>query len=150
MKKHLVSGIVLIVALLVMVSLSFAQQTRNSWEPGSQYSRMYNPATVETISGTVDVIQTFTLEQSKRPGIHMMVKTDKETVEVHLGPKWYLDNQDIIIQKGDKVDVTGSRVTYQEKPAIIAKEVKKGDSVLMLRNDSGIPLWAGWRKWKKQ
>ncbi len=28
----------------------------------------------------------------------MNVKTDKETVSVHLGPSWYLENQDVKIE----------------------------------------------------
>jgi hypothetical protein len=32
------------------------------------------------------------------------------------------------------------------KPALIAAEVKKGDALLRLRDESGIPAWAGWRK----
>jgi hypothetical protein len=39
----------------------------------------------------------------------------------------------------------GSRITYEGKPAIIAAEVKKGDEVLRLRDEKGIPVWAGRR-----
>ncbi|HEV8725573.1 MAG TPA: hypothetical protein VGW77_33555 [Candidatus Binatia bacterium] len=62
----------------------------------------------------------------------MNVKTDKETVSVHLGPSWYLENQDVKIDPKDKVEVKGSRITFGGKPAIIAAEVKKGDEVLKL------------------
>jgi hypothetical protein len=44
------------------------------------------------------------------------------------------------------VEVTGSRVTFRNKSAIIAAEVKKGDEVLRLRDSNGIPVWAGWRR----
>ncbi len=40
----------------------------------------------------------------------------------------------------------GSRVTVAGKPALIAAEVTKGDALLKLRDDSGIPAWAGWRR----
>jgi hypothetical protein len=39
---------------------------------------------------------------------------------------------DTKIQKGDTIEVKGSRVTITGKPAIIAAEVKKGDNVLSL------------------
>jgi len=32
------------------------------------------------------------------------------------------------------------------KPDITAAEVKKGNSVFVLRDSSGIPVWAGWRR----
>jgi len=38
------------------------------------------------------------------------------------------------------------RVAFDGKPAIIAAEVKKGDSTLVLRDSAGIPPWAGWRR----
>ncbi len=79
-------------------------------------------------------------------GIHMNVKTDKETVSVHLGPSWYLENQDLKIEPKDKVEVKGSRITFEGKPAIIADEVRKGDEVLKLRDDAGFPVWSGWRR----
>lgn len=36
----------------------------------------------------------------------------------------------------------GSRVTFQGKPAVIAAEVKKGDEVLKLRDETGLPAWS--------
>jgi len=59
---------------------------------------------------------------------------------------WYIENRDIRIEPKDKIEVAGSRITYQGKPAIIAAKVKKGDEVLKLRDENGLPVWAGWRK----
>jgi hypothetical protein len=79
-------------------------------------------------------------------GVHMILKTGKETISVHLGPGWYLENQDVKIEAKDKVEVKGSKITFGGTPAIIAMEVKKGDEVLKLRDDAGYPVWAGWRR----
>jgi hypothetical protein len=76
----------------------------------------------------------------------MTVKTDKEMISVHLGPGWYMENQDVKIEAKDKVEVKGSKITFGGKPAIIAAEVKKGDQVLKLRDDNGFPVWSAWRK----
>ena len=62
---------------------------------------------------------------------------------MHLGPVWYIERLDIKIKKGDKVGVKGSRVMMRDKPTIIAAEVKKGDEVLILRDEDGIPVWSG-------
>ena len=80
------------------------------------------------------------------PGIELMVKTDKETIPVHLGPAYYIERLDVKIEKGDKIEVKGSKVTIFGKPAIIAGEIKKGDSILKHRDDAGIPIWSGWRR----
>jgi hypothetical protein len=79
-------------------------------------------------------------------GAHLMVRIDKETISVHLGPGWYIDNQDVKITVGDKIEVRGSRITFEGKPALIAAEVKKGDEVLTLRGANGFPVWSGWRR----
>jgi len=61
-------------------------------------------------------------------------------------PAWYIQRQDMKIVPGDKVEITGSRITFQGKPAIIAAEVKKGIEILKLRDENGFPVWSGWRR----
>lgn len=144
-----------LIMIIFMVSLlpkdSFAQRGMGwrgsgGWGMGTQYGRMYDLKTVETISGDVVTIDSITPVKGMCYGIHLTVKTDKETISVHLGPGWYIENQDIKITPKDKVEVKGSRIIFEGKPAIIAAEVKKGDEVLKLRDESGFPVWSGWRR----
>ncbi|HXF04928.1 MAG TPA: DNA-binding protein [Blastocatellia bacterium] len=107
---------------------------------------MYNPQTVETIAGEVISVERITPMRGMSYGVHLLVMTDKETISVHLGPGWYVENQDVKIEPKDKVEVRGSRITFQGKPAIIAAEVRKGDEVLKLRDENGFPVWSGWRR----
>ncbi len=74
----------------------------------------------------------------------MIVETDHETIPVHLGPTWYFENQDLKVAPKDKVEVSGSKISLVGKPAMIAAEVRKGDEVLTLRDDTGFPLWNVW------
>ena len=121
-------------------------QGSGGWGPGGNFGRMFDPTAMETITGEVTSIQELSPVDGMGRGIHLQVKTDTETVPVHLGPSWYLSNQDVQIRQGDKIKVTGSRVKIQEKPAIIASSVTKGTEVLTLRDDKGMPVWAGWRQ----
>ena len=116
------------------------------WGPGASYCRMYNTNTVETISGVVTSVDKITPTKGMYYGVHLMLKTDKETVSVHLGPGWYIENQDIMIEPNDKVEITGSRITFDGNPALIAAVVKRGDDVLVLRDENGFPAWSGWRR----
>jgi hypothetical protein len=116
------------------------------WGTGSKYGRMYNPQTVETVSGKVVMVDKVTPMKGMSSGIHLVLSTDKGDVSVHLGPAWYIDRQDTSVKAGDTVEVKGSRVEIAGKPVVIAAEVKKGDETLMLRDESGIPLWSGWRR----
>jgi len=103
--------------------------------------RNYNPKTVETIGGKVLSIERTTATQKRGYGVHLTLQTDKETIAVHLGPARYIDQQTPKIEANDIITVTGSRVTIDGKPAIIAAQVKKGNEILKLRDENGIPAW---------
>ncbi len=151
MKRKSMISIVIAVSLMMIASMAFAGPWKGwrgsgGWGRGSQYNKMYNPSTVETLSGTVESVDKITPMKGMNSGIHVMLKTDKETISVHVGPEWYIERQDVKLEKGDKIEVKGSRVTFADKPAVIAAEVKKGDSTLVLRDSNGVPAWAGWRR----
>jgi hypothetical protein len=113
------------------------------WGAGDSYNRLYNPKTVETLTGEVVSVDKFTPGKGMSSGVHFTLKTEKETIPVHLGPSWNLEKQAMTFAPGDKVEVTGSRITYEGKPTIIAGEVKKGGQILKLRDAAGVPAWAG-------
>ena len=116
------------------------------WGSGTPYGRMYNPQTVVTIRGEVVSVDKIAPMKGMNYGVHLTLKTDKETISVHLGPAWYIEKQDVKIAPGDKIEVKGSRITFKGKLALIAAELKKGDAVLLLRDARGFPAWSGWRR----
>lgn len=145
--------------LLAVISLfrffsiadSFAQQGMEwkgsgGWGGGTHYGRMYDSKTVTTISGEVVSVDKVTPMKGMCYGVHLMVKTENETVSVHLGPGWFIENQDINIEPKDNIEVRGSRITLEGKDVIIAAEVKKGDEILKLRDENGFPAWSGSRR----
>jgi len=105
--------------------------------------RNYDPKTIETVQGKVLSVEKM---QQRGHGVHLMLQTDKETISVHLGPSWYIDKQTPKIETNDTITVTGSRVTIDGKPTMIAAEVKKGNEVLKLRDDNGVPAWSRGRR----
>ncbi len=148
------------VSIFLLISIAVAQEWQGGrgsegWGMEHPYQRMLDPkAPIETLSGEVIHVQKITPKKGMSTGIHVILHTDKETIPVHLGPAWFIEHLDTKISKGDKIEVRGSRVTMtiEEKPelkaqhVIIASEVKKGDKVLILRDATGEPVWAGWRK----
>jgi hypothetical protein len=137
---------VLFVASVVLAGPGKGPRGSGGWGMGSSYQRMYDPATVETVSGVIESVDKITPMKGMRSGIHLVIKTDKEDIAVHLGPEWYIERQDVKLEKGDKIEVKGSRIVFDGKPVIIASELKKGDGVLTLRDGAGVPAWAGWRR----
>jgi hypothetical protein len=102
--------------------------------------RNFDSKTVETIQGKVLSVEK-TPPKGRGYGIHLTLQTEKESISVHLGPDWYIDKQTPHIEANDTITVTGSRVTIDGKPAIIAAQVKKGNEILKLRDENGIPAW---------
>lgn len=150
MNKLVTAVTILGISALLLTPDALAQGFRwrggGGWGPGGQYGRLYDVKSVETVSGEVTGVEEMTAFKNMGRGVHLRLETDKESISVHLGPAWYVERQDTEIAVGDKIEVKGSRITYEGKPAIIAAEIHKGDEVLMLRDAGGIPMWAGWRR----
>jgi hypothetical protein len=148
---NIIASVLITAVMSLLTVTAFAAQEKSvrgsgGWGMGGAYQRMYNPATVETVTGKVTAVERAVPMKGMGSGIHLQLKTDKETIPVHLGPAWYIQRLDEEIRQGDTIEVTGSRVTVAGKPAIIAAEVKKGDALLTLRDNSGTPAWSGWRR----
>ena len=141
-----VPAVLLLTGILAAGALGQRAGRGNGWGRNSPYNRLYDPKTVEMLAGEVIAVEYHTPRNAGSRGVHLVLKTEKETVNVHLGPEWFIENQEMQIEKGDAVEVTGSRVTYEEKPVIIARQVEKGDELLVLRDENGYPRWAGWRR----
>ena len=104
----------------------------------------YNPQTEVTVKGTVEDVQ----QQQGRHGwmgTHMLLKTDSGTMDVHVGPSDFVTKNNFSFAKGDAIEVIGSKVTIQDKEALLARQIVKEGKTLVLRNVQGIPEWSGGR-----
>jgi hypothetical protein len=52
---------------------------------GGGYQRMHNPATVETVTGTIESIDRTVPMKGMSRGVHLMLKTEKGPLSVHAG-----------------------------------------------------------------
>ena len=129
----------LVLTLLLVAPLALAQPTERANRP------MYDPATVETLRGTVRSVEMQPSQNGPGYGVHLTLAVGDETVPVHLGPSWFIANQDYQLAQGDEVEIVGSRVTKGGAAFVIAREVRRGDLVLVLRDEAGLPAWRGWR-----
>ncbi len=144
--KRLLTTIVLVALMGPLVTAAWAQQRSGKGMKKQMYEREYDADTIETIEGeVVEVTYNPGRRNAARMGVHMMVATDSDTMSVHLGPVWYLEQQEEKIEKGDQLTITGSRITYDGTPALVAAEVKREEMTLRLRDQDGYPLWRGWR-----
>ncbi len=119
----------------------------NSPRGKGQYSRMmYDPSHVETVQGTILEIQPGNRGNQMPHGMYLQIKTNTETLGLHIGPVWYLEQQNFQIQPNDTVEVTGTRIDWGGQPNLIVGEIKKGNQTLQLRDENGYPRWMGWQQ----
>lgn len=119
-------GLTVILTLVLTATAAWAQPGMGpgrgqgrGWGAGDPYSRMYNSKTVETLSGEVVSVDKFTPGRKMSYGVHFTLKTEKETIPVHLGPSWYMEKQGVTIAQGDKVEVTDV-LLFQERRFLAA------------------------------
>lgn len=123
---------IVVIFLMLAVPLAFAQK---------QSGKKYDPKSETKITGTVEEVKEH-LEGTEKE-THLVLKTDAGLVEVCLCPAKFLTEMDMNFQKGDKLEVTGSKVKEESgETELLAREIVKGDNTLVLRDKQGGPVWA--------
>ncbi len=61
------------------------------WGAGGAYQRMFNPATVENLSGEVVSIDEIKPANGMQTGIHLLLETDNETLALTTSRYWLSD-----------------------------------------------------------
>ncbi len=131
-------SVLLTIAIGCLAMTHLLAQGRARARMGQQ--RLYDPATEVTVKGSILEIQHPPSDRASL-GVHLILKTDAGTVEVHLSPARFLAANQISLSKGDRVEVTGSEIKYRGADALIARELKIGNKTLRLRDSQGVPQW---------
>jgi hypothetical protein len=152
MKKYGMIGMVLVLAAVAGIAAAgpgrqdCGERCGNCGQAGGGAGpgTRYDAARAETVAGDVVSVDQVS---PRGQGIGLTLKTGGGTMKVHLGPQWYFERQGgLPIKAGDAVEVKGVRSFRRGDEVLIATEVKKGSDVLKLRDEKGVPLWAGERR----
>jgi hypothetical protein len=98
----------------------------------------YDPASEVTVRGEVTEIHESKVA-TDHPGLHLILKTESETVEVHACPVRFLSQLEFAMVVGYKLTVIGSR--RKGASVMVAREITKGQLSLILRDKTGAPNW---------
>ena len=110
----------------------------------SQAPPKYDSATETTITGTVSELKLVPPTGSKGVA-YLLTKTgpdkEKDTVQIFLCPKSFLDQMGITFKADENVEVKGSKVKQGGADLILAREMVKGGETLTFRFPDGKPAW---------
>jgi hypothetical protein len=108
---------------------------------GMHRGHRYDPATVKTVEGEVARVMKPEGPRGRR-GVMVWMETKDDFIPVFLGPAKFLKKADVKLEKGNRIIVSGSEVKGPGGPAMIAKEFRKDDKLVTLRDDDGTPKWS--------
>jgi hypothetical protein len=152
MKKLGMMVAVMAILGLAFTTYSFGQTGMPGWRVGPRTGpkapKRLDPLKIEIITGeVVRVVKQAPKKENVPAQVLLRVQTDRDTVEVLMGPAWFLDQQTIKIAEGDKVEVKAARSDRPQGTVFTALEVKKGDQTLVLRDAKGAPRWGPQKKY---
>ena len=102
----------------------------------------YDPKTEATFKGVIDDVHDRQCPISGGLGSHFNLKlADGKIVEVHLASTKFVKSYELVFNKGDEVEVIGSKVEFEGGDAILAREVKRGNDDFVFRDPQGKPIW---------
>jgi DNA/RNA endonuclease YhcR with UshA esterase domain len=102
----------------------------------------YDPAQEVRVKGEILEVKNYDCPISGTMGAHLALQTAEGVVEVHLGPAAYLSEYQMSFAKGDKVEILGTKVTFHDAPALLARQVTREQCEYFFRDAKGRPLWA--------
>jgi hypothetical protein len=110
----------------------------------SQSPPKYDPATETTVKGTVREWK-LVPPTGRKPIVYLITNTgpdkDKDTVQILLCPKSFLDQMGIAFKADEVIEVKGSKVKQDGADLILAREIVKGGETLTFRFPDGKPAW---------
>jgi hypothetical protein len=125
----------------VFLSLNiFPQAKTDGWEEGSRYNKLYSNK-IDTLSGVVLKVIKATPMQGMAEGIQLQIQSGKDTVVVHLCPKWMGDYLNLNIQPKDEVVIEGCKAVCKGSHIFMASKLTANSIILQLRDEKGLPIW---------
>jgi hypothetical protein len=124
---------------IFLASLSFQAQSAPAF-PHSTEHFSYDASREITLSGIVSAVLVKP-SSGMIPGSHLLLTTGSGTVDVSLGTfGLQCEGALSVAAAGQQVLVTGVMNTLKTQQVLIARTVKVGDQVYLMRNKHGIPL----------
>ena len=125
-----------------VVGILFLLTVTLAWAQAPASAPKYDLAKEVTIKGVVQEVKDFKCPVSGGMGAHLIVKTDKGLVTVHLALSKFLSEYGFSFAKGDEVVIIGVKAKVgDDENAILARKIDRGNESFTFRDKNGKPLW---------
>jgi len=133
--------IILILAAVALVLTIVPAAAGQKSEPGVAVPK-YDRAAEATFKGTVEEVRDRQCPVSGGVGSHLILRLSaSKTIEVYLATTKFVKTYDLVFNKGDLVEVVGTKVQFEGVETIFAREVTRGSETFVFRNKDGTPIW---------
>lgn len=134
MKRQGVWIIVLLLGVLLIVWIAYAQQNRRQ----NMTMPRYETSTEVTAKGVIESVDSQTGRIGWN-GTHLVVKFDTATLTVHVGPSPYVEQQGFSFAQGDKIEVIGSKINFERQRYYCGERDQKGRQGVVLAQQARNP-----------
>ena len=83
-----------------------------------------------------------TLRQGEYASVSALLVSGTDSVTAMIGPVTFLAANALTLAAGDVIDISGSKMLMAGKPMLMATEIRKGETRVVLRDKAtGAPAW---------
>lgn len=100
----------------------------------------YDLQTETKTDGVIDEVNQLSVGKRK-DFTELIIKRGDDKLHIYVCPKPFQDEIGLSLGKGDRIEVTGSKVKQEASEVILARQMVKGTDTLMFRDDKGNPVW---------
>ena len=143
MKRSLTLKALFVIATILILSATVVLAQK----PASQtIGQKYDLTTETKVKGTVEEVK---IIPGPSEGVHLMLKSGSDTLLVHVAPESFLKEMEVSFDKGDNLEITGSKIKVDGQDELLARTITKSGNELTLRDKKGMPIWSLWDPGKK-
>jgi hypothetical protein len=133
MRNKLVFCMFVGAALLLVAAVSIgASDRRDRYPDAGSYDAKAERMFEGTIAGKGHILEGL---------MYFPLKTIDTVVEVQMGSKEFVANSGFKLKPGDMVTVIGVPAVLNEREVVLAREISSMNGVLVVRDDTGAPMW---------
>jgi hypothetical protein len=142
MKKMTVTAAGLVFVLALAGAGLQAQQREQQQEQQpqmSEYQQKFDNSQLKTFKGEVVALDERALDGEGQGRVITLRTEGGEKVNVHLAPNWFLDNQRLRVNEGDRIEIRAAQARGEDY--YMATSITKNGETLRLRDNMGNPYW---------